>query len=51
MTTPAQPSLPICKRCGRLLRTDEEREQAYCSRCPPPAAPSADEDERFCCAS
>jgi hypothetical protein len=52
MTEPAQPiSIATCKRCGRLLRTAEEREQAYCSRCPAPSTPPADEDERFCCTS
>jgi hypothetical protein len=50
MAEPAQPVPPICKRCGRFLRTAEERERAYCQRCPPQAAPP-DDDERFCCAS
>jgi hypothetical protein len=49
MAEPAQPVPPICKRCGRFLRTAEERERAYCQRCPPQAAPP--DDERFCCAS
>jgi hypothetical protein len=53
MTEPDQQLIPpICKRCGRFLRTAEERERAYCLHCQPPAAPPPTEEiERFCCAS
>jgi hypothetical protein len=45
-------STPTCKRCGRFLRTEEERRREYCSRCPlPPPTRPPDENDRFCCGS
>ncbi|HEU5097930.1 MAG TPA: hypothetical protein VFU22_02725 [Roseiflexaceae bacterium] len=52
MAESKQPVPPVCKRCGRFLRTAEELAREHCTRCTAPAAPPpADEDERFCCAS
>jgi hypothetical protein len=52
MAEPAQPIPPICKRCGRFLRTAEELARGYCTLCPAPAASAPEQDEdRFCCGS
>lgn len=50
MAEPRQSMPPICGRCGRFLRGDEELRRGYCARCPAPAADQPD-DDRFCCAS
>jgi len=56
MALPTGPKIsnPTCKRCGRFLRTEEERQRQYCSRCPlPPPAPAGapEKEEIFCCGS
>jgi hypothetical protein len=53
MTTSDRPpsATPICKRCGRFLRSLAELAIGYCSRCPPPPAKQPEEEERFCCGS
>lgn len=54
MAEPTRPtaSNPTCKRCGRFLRTDEERRREYCMRCPLPLdTRPAGERDRFCCGS
>jgi hypothetical protein len=53
ITLPDTPttSTPICKRCGRFLRSPIEIGRGYCSRCPPPPANRPEEEERFCCGS
>jgi len=54
MTRSDQPTVsnPTCKRCGRFLRTDEERQRQYCMRCPLPLKPDApDNGTILCCGS
>lgn len=44
---------PTCKRCGRFLRTEEERQRQYCMRCPLPLRPAdaPDSGTILCCGS
>jgi hypothetical protein len=55
MTVSDRPTVgnPTCKRCGRFLRTEEERQRQYCMRCPlpPPKPADARGDDRLCCGS
>jgi hypothetical protein len=50
MADPEQAVPPVCKRCGRFLRTEAEQKRTFCERCAPPADAPVNE-ERFCCGS
>jgi len=52
MAEPLSKLPPICKGCGRFLRTAEEQLRSYCLRCPAPAVDTpGPQDEHFCCKS